>query len=281
MPHQSEAECGEDKHMLAAIIVAIIIVIYLAASVKIVKQWDEMLVFNLGRYVRTANPGVHFIWAGFQRASLVDRRIITTEFRTEGTLSKDKVPVTLLAVLFWRVVDVKRAVIDVQNYRATIDLAAQTTLRDVVSRSDLEELLSDQHRLDEEIAEQLRVRAASWGIEVQNVEIRDLEIPTSLQDILSRKAQAQAEKGARRIYGEAEVVAAEEFVKAAHLYEQSTVAFRLRGLNVLLEAVKSDKNTLLFIPTELMDMLKSSDVETTNPLKVLAPLVSELSQKVT
>lgn len=251
--------------MIGIIIAIIVVVIYLLASLKIVKQWDEMLVFSLGRYTGTASPGIHLVWAGFQRAAIVDRRIITTEFRTEGTLSKDKVPVTLLAVLFWRVVDVKRAVVDVQNYQGTIDLAAQTTLRDIVSRSDLEELLSDHHRLDEEIAEQLRVRASTWGIEVQNVEIRDLEIPASLQDILSRKAQAQAEKSARRIYGEAEVVAAEEFLKAARIYETSTVAFRLRGLNVLLEAVKSDKNTLLFLPTELMDMLRAGDAESTQP----------------
>lgn len=256
--------------MLIGIVIAVVVVIiYGLASLKIVKQWDEMLVFTLGRYARTASPGIQMVWAGVQRGAMVDRRITTTEFRTEGTLCKDKVPVTLLAVLFWRVVDVKRAVMEVKNYQATIDLAAQTTLRDIVSRSDLEELLSDHRRLDEEIAEQIRARAASWGIEVQNVEIRDLEIPASLQDILSRKAQAQAEKGARRIYGEAEVVAAEEFVKAAQIYEQSTVAFRLRGLNVLLEAVKSDKNTLLFLPTELMDMLRSGDTESTEPMKPL------------
>ncbi len=240
-----------------------IVVLYALVSLKVVKQWDEMLVFTFGQYSGTRIPGIHLVWAGVQRAVIVDRRITTTEFRTEGTLSKDKVPVTLLAVLFWRVIDVKRAMIDVKNYQGTIDLAAQTTLRDIVSRSDLEQLLSDQRRLDEEILAQLRERAASWGIEVQNVEIRDLEIPPSLQDILSRKAQAQAEKAARRIYGEAEVVAAEEFVKASKLYETSTVAFRLRGLNVLLEAVKSDKNTLLFLPTELMDMLRSGDMEST------------------
>jgi regulator of protease activity HflC (stomatin/prohibitin superfamily) len=247
-----------------------VVVLYGLLSLKVVRQWDEMLVFSLGRYTGTRAPGIHFVFAGFQRPVIVDRRITTTEFRTEGTLSKDKVPVTLLAVLFWRVVDVKRAIVEVKDYRATIDLAAQTTLRDMVSRSDLEQLLSDQRRLDEEIAAQIRERAASWGIEVQNVEIRDLEIPPSLQDILSRKAQAQAEKGARRIYGEAEVVAAEEFVKAARLYETSTVAFRLRGLNVLLEAVKSDKNTLLFLPTELMDMMRSNDTETTEKLATVA-----------
>lgn len=260
--------------MTEIIVLAAIVVIYVLASIKVVKQWDEMLVFTLGKYVRTAGPGVHLVWAVIQRASTVDRRIMTTEFRTEGTLCKDKVPVTLLAVLFWRVVDVQRAIIAVQNYRATIDLAAQTTLRDVVSRSDLEELLSNHHRLDEEIAGQLRTRAGSWGIEVQNVEIRDLEIPASLQDILSRKAQAQAEKSARRIYGEAEVVAAEEFVKAARIYEKSTVAFRLRGLNVLLEAVKSDKNTLLFLPTELMDMLRAGDTESTQPLQRVSRSIS-------
>lgn len=255
---------------MIVIVFAVVLAIYLLLSVKVVKQWDEMLVFSLGQYARTVGPGLHVVWFGLQRAFTVDRRIITTEFRTEGTLCKDKVPVTLLAVLFWRVIDVKRAVVDVQNYRSTIDLAAQTTLRDIVSRSDLEQLLSDHQRLDEEIANQLRARADSWGIEVQNVEIRDLEIPTSLQDILSRKAQAQAEKSARRIYGEAEVVAAEEFLKAARIYEESSVAFRLRGLNVLLEAVKSDKNTLLFLPTELMDMMRAGDTESTEPLRILS-----------
>lgn len=238
------------------VIIAVVLAVYLVASLKVVRQWDEMLVFTLGRYKGLEKPGLHIVWAGFQRAMIIDKRITTTEFRTEGTLSKDKVPVTVMAVLFWRVADVKRAALEVVNYRATIDLACQTTLRDLVSRNDLPNLLSDQHRLDEEIAAQVRERATSWGIDVQNVEIRDLEIPSSLQEILSRKAQAQAEKEARRIYGEAEVVAAEEYLKAAHVYEGSTVAFRLRGLNVLLEAVKSDTNTLLFIPTELTDMLR-------------------------
>ncbi|MCL8208568.1 MAG: slipin family protein [Actinomycetia bacterium] len=231
--------------------------VYVAASVRIVKQWEEMLVFLFGRLVAVRSPGLHVVWRFFETAVVIDKRIATTEFRTEGTLSKDKVPVTLLAVLFWKVADVRRAALEVKNYQAAIDLAAQTTLRDIVSRSDLEQLLSDQRRLDELIAEQIRERATSWGIEVLNVEIRDLEIPASLQDVLSRKAQAQAEKEARRIYGEAEVVAAEEFLRAARLYEGSPVAFRLRGLNVLLEAVKSDQNTLVFLPTELTDMLRA------------------------
>ncbi|MGC8489789.1 MAG: SPFH domain-containing protein [Clostridia bacterium] len=242
---------------LTELIILVLLVIYLFTSLKVVKQWEEMLVFTFGRFSALKTPGIHFVWGFFQRAIIIDKRITTTEFKTEGTLSRDKVPVTLLAVLFWRVSDVKRAAIEVQNYRATIDLACQTTLRDIVSRSDLEQLLSDQRSLDEQIADQIRERASSWGIEVHNVEIRDLEIPPSLQDVLSRRAQANAEKEARRIYGEAEVIAAEEFLKAARLYEGSPVAFRLRGLNVLLEAVKSDQNTLLFLPTELTDMLQS------------------------
>lgn len=242
---------------IAELVILAVLVIYVLSSLKVVKQWDEMLVFTFGRFSGQKPPGIHFVWAWFQRPIIIDKRITTTEFKTEGTLSRDKVPVTLLAVLFWRVADVKRAAIEVQDYRATIDLACQTTLRDIVSRSDLEQLLSDQRRIDELIAEQIRERATSWGIEVHNVEIRDLEIPPSLQDVLSMRAQASAEKEARRIYGEAEVVAAEEFVKAAAIYEGSPVAFRLRGLNVLLEAVKSDQNTLLFLPTELVDMLQS------------------------
>ncbi len=241
---------------LALLIVVVVIVIYLASSVKVVKQWEEMLVFTFGKLVRQTGPGLNIVWAGIQRGVIIDKRIAITEFSTDGTLSKDKVPVTLMAVLFWKVSDVRSAAIAVKDYRATIDLACQAALRDVVSRSDLELLLSGQRRLDEEIAAQIGARAKSWGIEVQNVEVRDLKIPDSLQETLSRKAQAQAEKEARRIYGEAEVVAAEEYVKAARVYEGSTVAFRLRGLNVLLEAVKSNQNTLLFLPTELTDMLR-------------------------
>lgn len=238
-------------------IIVVVIVIYVLSSMKVVRQWDEMLVFSLGRFVGIRKPGFQIVWSFFQRAMIIDRRVSTTEFRTEGTLSKDKVPVTLLAVLFWKVADVEKAALEVQNFRAAIDLAAQTALRDIVSRSDLEQLLSDQRHLDENIANSIRERAESWGIQVMNVEIRDIEIPASLQDILSRKAQAQAEKEARRIYGEAEVVAADEFRKAALLYEKAPIALRLRGMNVLLEAVKSDQNTLIFLPTELTDMLKS------------------------
>lgn len=237
-----------------------VLAVYFFSSLKVVRQWEEMLVFTFGRFIGIRGPGLNIVWHFFQRVQIIDKRVSTTEFKTEGTLSKDKVPVTLLAVLFWKVADVKKAALEVKNYQATIDLAAQTALRDIVSRSDLEELLSDQRRLDERIAESIRERAESWGIEVMNVEIRDIEIPSSLQDILSRKAQAQAEKEARRIYGEAEVVAAEEFRKAARHYESSPVALRLRGLNVLLEAVKSDQNTLIFLPTELTDMLRSINV---------------------
>jgi regulator of protease activity HflC (stomatin/prohibitin superfamily) len=114
--------------MIGIVVAVVIVLVYISLSLKVVKQWDEMLVFTFGRYVRTETPGVHLVWSGFQRAVIVHRRIATTEFRTEGTLSKDKVPVTLMAVLFWRVVDVKRATMEVKNYQATIDLAAQTTL---------------------------------------------------------------------------------------------------------------------------------------------------------
>ncbi|AEW04443.1 band 7 protein [Sulfobacillus acidophilus DSM 10332] len=242
---------------MVVLVIFVLAVIYVLSSIRIVRQWEEMVLFTLGRFTGVRRAGLTVVWRFIQRGLIIDKRVTTTEFRTEGTLSKDKVPVTLLAVLFWKVQDVTKAALEVQNYRATIDLAAQTTLRDVVSRSDLEQLLSDQRKIDEQIASSIRERAQSWGVEVQNVEIRDIEIPSSLQDVLSRKAQAQAEKEARRIYGEAEVVAAEEFLKAAQVYETSPIAFRLRGLNVLLEAVKSDRNTLLFIPTEVTDMLRS------------------------
>lgn len=119
------------------------------------------MVFTFGRDVGNRGPSICLVFSIFQRGMVLDKRITTTEFRTGGTLSKDKVPVTLRAVLFWKVADVKRAAIEVKNCQATVDLPAQTTLRDSVSRNDLETLLPDQRRLDESIAEQIRERATS------------------------------------------------------------------------------------------------------------------------
>ncbi len=249
------------------IVVAVVVVIYAATSIRIVKEWEEVVVLTFGKYTAKRKPGLRFVWSAIQRGITIDKRVRTTQFQTSGTLSKDNVPVALLAVLFWQVVDVEKAALKVSDYMSAIDMAAQATLRTIVSQTELKALLADSATVDALIADKIREKASAWGIEVGNVEIRDLTIPPSLQDLLSREAQARAEKEARRIDGEAEVVAAEHFVAAAKLYGRPDLAFNLRALNIMIEAVKSDSNTMMFFPTELVNALTS--------LKAATPIPSE------
>lgn len=269
--------------ILVIVVVAGLCLIYLVASIRIVKQWEEVVVLTFGKYTATLSPGLRVVWAGIKRGIRIDKRVRTTEFQTSGTLSKDNVPVALMAVLFWRVVDVERAALNVANYMLAIDMAAQATLRTIVSQTELKTLLADSVGVDALIADKIREKASDWGIEVGNVEIRDLTIPASLQDLLSREAQARAEKEARRIDGEAEVVAAEHFVEAANLYGRPDLAFNLRALNIMIEAVKSDTNTMMFLPTDLVNALNAfkptglltPDAPSSAPLPKLPPEQSE------
>ena len=251
-----------DTGMLASVpvvlvVVAVVVVIYAATSIRIVKQWEEVVVLTFGKYTGKRSPGFRLVWSVIQRGITIDKRVRTTQFQTSGTLSKDNVPVALLAVLFWRVVDVEKAALNVTYYMSAIDMAAQATLRTIVSQTELKALLADSAAVDALIADKIREKASAWGIEVGNVEIRDLTIPPSLQDLLSREAQARAQKEARRIDGEAEVIAAEHFVAAAKLYGRPDLAFNLRALNIMIEAVKSDSNTMMFFPTELVNVLST------------------------
>ncbi len=243
--------------LIAVIVILLAVLVYGAASIRIVKEWQEIVVLTFGKYTGRRTPGFRFVWLFVQQGITIDKRVRTTEFQTSGTLSKDNVPVALLAVLFWRVLDVEKAALNVAHYMSAIDMAAQATLRTIVSQTELKTLLADASAVDALIAEKIREKASAWGIEVGNVEIRDLTIPPSLQDLLSREAQARAEKEARRIDGEAEVVAAEYFVQAAGLYGRPDLAFNLRVLNIMLEAVKSDSNTMMFMPTDLVNALNA------------------------
>jgi regulator of protease activity HflC (stomatin/prohibitin superfamily) len=255
---------GIDDVVLALLIIPFAALLYVATSIRIVNQWEQVVVLTFGKYTAQLNPGFRFVWRGVQTGITIDKRVRTTQFQTAGTLSKDNVPVALLAVLFWQVVDVEKTAFAVREYMSAIDMAAQATLRTIVSQTELKALLADSAGVDALIADKIREKASGWGIEVGTVEIRDLTIPPSLQDLLSREAQARAEKEARRIDGEAEVIAAEQFVEAARLYGRPEIAFNLRALNIMIEAVKSDSNTMMFFPTELVNVLSTLKSTTTD-----------------
>ena len=233
----------------------VIIGLIAAASPRVIQEWQRGVLLRLGRFQRVLHPGV--IWvipAVDQIVALVDMRIRSTPFSAEKTLTQDTVPVDVDAVLFWVVTDAKQAILEVEQYQPTITWAAQTTLRDVIGRTELARMISDRENLDTELQRIIDTKTADWGITVQSVEIRDVRIPAALEDAMSRKAQADREKAARIILAESETLVAAEMAKAATVYEQNASAMRLRAMNMTYESIK-ERGALMVIPSGMNESM--------------------------
>lgn len=203
------------------IIGVIVIGVLCALSPRIVLEWEKGVLLRLGKFTRVLSPGIVWIIPGIDMiSSIVDMRIRTTAFSAEKTLTRDTVPVDVDTVLFWVVFDAKRGILEVEHYEKAVNQLAQTTLRDIIGRSELAKLISDRERLDIELQAILDSRTSEWGITVQSVEIRDVKIPSALEDTMSRKAQAEREKEARIILSESELEVALHMKKASAIYEQ-------------------------------------------------------------
>ena len=230
----------------------------LAASPRMLNEWDRGVLLRLGKFNRILSPGIVWIIPGIDSiAEVVDMRIRSTPFTAEKTLTKDTVPVDVDAVLFWVVTDAQRAVLEVEKYLPTISWAAQTTLRDVIGKSELVRMISDRAQLDQELQTAIDAKTSEWGITVQSVEIRDVKIPAALEDAMSRKAQADREMAARIILAESERRVAEEIVKAADVYEKNSTAMQLRAMNMTYESIK-ERGALMVIPSGMMDSLNAN-----------------------
>ena len=227
----------------------------LALSPRMVLEWEKGVLLRLGRFNRVLQPGIVWIIPGMETiAAKVDMRVRTTAFSAEKTLTLDTVPVDVDAVLFWVVFEAKRALLEVEQYEETINWLSQTTLRDIIGRSDLSKLISDRERLDRELQAILDAKTGEWGITVQSVEIRDVRIPASLEDAMSRKAQAAREKEARIILSESEIEVARQMKSAASVYEQDPISLQLRMMNMTYESVK-EKGALMVVPSSMQDSL--------------------------
>ncbi|MFL6229637.1 MAG: slipin family protein [Pyrinomonadaceae bacterium] len=240
---------------LVGVIVGVIVGVFLAQSPKVAKQWEKAVVLRLGKYVGLKGPGLFWIVPLVDTVSTyVDQRIITTSFAAEQTLTSDTVPVNVDAVLFWMVYDAERAALEVQDYPQAVSWAAQTALRDIIGRTSLSELLRGRERIESELQQLIDQRSNPWGVTVQSVEMRDVIIPDSLQDAMSREAQASREKQARIILGEAEVEIAHMFEKAARSYEGNPTALHLRAMNMLYEGLK-EKGALMLVPSSAVESM--------------------------
>jgi regulator of protease activity HflC (stomatin/prohibitin superfamily) len=227
----------------------------LAQSPRIAAQWERAIVLRLGRYAGLRGPGLFWIVPFVDTVSTyVDQRVVTTSFAAEQTLTADTVPVNVDAVLFWMAHDPEKAALEVQSYVDAVSWAAQTALRDIIGRTSLSDLLRGRERIEQELQLLIDGRSNPWGVTVQAVEMRDIVIPASLQDAMSREAQAAREKQARVILGQAEMEIAESFQRAAETYRDNPTALHLRAMNMLYEGLK-EKGALMLVPSSAVESM--------------------------
>jgi regulator of protease activity HflC (stomatin/prohibitin superfamily) len=226
-----------------------------ALSPRVAQQWERAVVLRLGRFVGLRGPGLFWIVPFIDVvARAIDQRMITTAFAAEQTLTSDTVPVNVDAVLFWVVHDPEKAALEVQNYPVAVSWAAQTALRDIIGRTSLADLLRGREKIEQELQALIDQRSTPWGVTVQAVEMRDIVIPSQLQEAMSREAQAAREKQARIILGEAEVEIAKSFETAAQAYRDNPTALHLRAMNMLYEGLK-EKGALMLVPSTAVESM--------------------------
>jgi regulator of protease activity HflC (stomatin/prohibitin superfamily) len=236
-------------------IIAFIVLIFLAillSGIRILREWERAPLLYLGRYRGLKGPGIIYVVPFIARVPFViSTRLQVISFKTEQTLTKDNVPVVVDAVMYYQPVDLEKVVLGAENFRIATELAAQTTLREVIGQASFDELLTEREKVGSIARGIIDSKTESWGIKVTAVEIRDVAIPGALQEAMSRQAQAERERRARVTLALAEFEAATKMVDAANLYKGNDRAFQLRWMNIIYELGLQGKNTILLIPSNI------------------------------
>jgi len=229
--------------------------LYFFFAIKVADQWEKVAVLRFGRYTGLRGPGMfHVIPVVDRLSSFVDQRVRVANVSAESTLTRDTVPVNVDAIVFWLVWNAEKSILEVQDYSQAIARSAQTALRESIGRHELAQMLAERELLGRELQRILDEKTTAWGITVQSVEIRDVQIPPELQDAMSRQAQAERERQARIILGQAETEIAEKFGQAALTYQNNPVAMHLRAMNMLYEAIK-EKGAMVIVPSTAVETM--------------------------
>lgn len=263
------------------IVPAALVGLYCLFAIKVAQQWERAAVLRLGRYRGLMGPGVFMIVPVVDTVSdFVDQRIRVTDVKAESTLTRDAVPVFVDAIVFWLVWNAEKSILEVQNFSEAIAMSAQTALRETIGRHLLTEMLTDREALGHELQKILDEKTNPWGVTVQSVEIRDVQIPQGLEDAMSREAQAQRERHARIILSTAETEISEKFALAAEIYRENPVALHLRAMNMLYEAIK-EKGSMVIVPSTAVEtmglggMMGMASMMGQGPVKAAAPPAAE------
>jgi regulator of protease activity HflC (stomatin/prohibitin superfamily) len=235
---------------------SVLLAVFVSSALQVAAQWDKAVVLRVGRFQALQGPGLFFIIPVVDRIVYwIDTRVITMSFKAEKTLTKDTVPVDVDAVLFWKVLDPKKAALDVADYQTAIGWACQTALRDVIGKTMLADMLEGRDMISEKLQKIIDVRTEPWGITVISVEVKDVLIPPALESAMSMQAQAERERQARVILGDSERQVAEKFGEASKTYANNPVAFHLRAMNMLYEGLKQN-STIVIVPSTAVESMQ-------------------------
>jgi len=244
-----------DKISIPVLVIIIVFSILICSSIYIADQWEKAVVLRMGEYKGLKGPGLFFIFPIIDKVyTYIDQRVRVTVFKAEQTLTKDTVPVNVDAIVYWTVWDVEKAALEVQQYENAIFYMAQTSLRDIIGKHELSDLLQDRDKIADDLQKVLDGNTNPWGITCQSVGIKDIVIPQGLADAMSKEAQAERERRARVILGTAETEIAEKFAKASEQYLNNPVALHLRGMNMLFEGLK-EKGSMVIVPSSALESM--------------------------
>ncbi|MBI2832855.1 MAG: slipin family protein [Acidobacteria bacterium] len=243
--------------MQAPFIIAIIVVLYIISAIKILPEYERGVIFRLGKLLpQPKGPGIILVFAPIDRIVRVSLRTIVLDVPPQDVITRDNVSVKVNAVVYFRVVDPRRAIVEVENYHYATSQLAQTTLRSVLGQVELDDLLSERERLNQQLQHILDLRTDPWGIKVSAVEVKHVDLPPDMQRAMARQAEAEREKRAKIIHADGELQASEKLSQAAHIIATEPVTITLRYLQTLTEIASEKNSTIIFpLPIELMNML--------------------------
>ena len=231
----------------AGVVLAGIVVLFLATSIKIVQEYERGVIFRLGRCVGAKGPGVFFVVPVIDKITKINLQIIAAPVASQQVITKDNVTVTVDAVIYFQVVDPAASVVKIRDWYTASQLVAQTTLRAIVGKHELDQLLSDRERIDGELQVSLDAQTEPWGVKVHRVEIRDVGLPESMQRAMAKQAEAEREKRAKLIHAEGEFAASQRLADAAKVLATEPTTLQLRYLQTLTE-IGVEKNTTIVFP---------------------------------
>src|ERR1700741_1582126 len=243
------------RNMPLAALAGAIVGLYLLFAIVVVDQWEKVAVLRFGRYRGLRGPGLFLIVPIVETLSrYVDQRVRVTTVSAESTLTRDTVPVNVDAIIFWVVWNAEKSILEVEDFIQAITLSSQTALRESIGRHQLAQMITERETMGHELQRILDEKTTPWGITVQSVEIRDVRIPQGLEDAMSRQAQAERERQARIILGQAETEISEKFAQAAMTYQDNPVALHLRAMNMLYEAIK-ERGSMVIVPSSAVETM--------------------------